>query len=126
MFVASLVGPGDLGAGTHDDNPLGERVVLNIERDLIHTAEVEGVVRDLDRRRFVHLGVGVGGSFLERIDVDVERFGLDDDLGFDLDERVERIVVGTRRHEKSGKDEDQAQAHGEDRSGRAVRDQCRS
>ena len=87
-----------------DHDPLGERIVLNAERDLIHAIEVEGIVRDLDRRRFVHLGVGANSSFFERIDVDVERFSLDDDLALDLDERAERIVVGTRRHQKSGKD----------------------
>ena len=126
MLVAPLVGPGDLGPGTHDHDPLGERVVLDVERDLVHAAEVEGVVRDLDRRRFVHLGFGVGSSPLECIDVDVEFFGLDDDLGLDLNERVERVVFGTRRHDKSGKEDDRAQAHCQDRSGLAVRDQCRS
>ena len=126
MLVTSLVGPGDLGSGTHDHDPLGERVVLDVERNLVHAAEVEGVVGDLDRRRFVNHGFGVVGSFLERIDIDVECFGLDNDLRLDRDKRVERVVVGTRRREKSGKDEGQAQAHGEDRSGLGVRDPCRS
>ena len=89
MLVTSLVGPGDLGSRTYDHDPLGERVVLDVERDLVHAAEVEGVVGDLDRRRFVNHGFGVGGSFLERIDIDVECFGLDNDLRLDLDKRVE-------------------------------------